>query len=65
MKTIELIFALIFCALCIVLAASGLFGYLAGRIFSFIVTATSFGYLAYILVKDYRQARRDRKMFNE
>ena len=65
MRTIELIFGLILCALCIVLAASGLFGYLAGRIFSFLVTATSFGYLAYIFIRDFRQARRDKKMFNE
>lgn len=65
MRTIELIFGLTLCALLIVLGASGLFGYLAGRIFSFVVTATSFGYLAYLFIRDYRQARRDRKMFNK
>ena len=47
-----------FCALCAGLAISGLFGCEPGIVYAVIVAVVSFGWMGYVLIREYRNSKR-------
>lgn len=59
MKKIDLVFGIAFCALCAGLAISGLFGCEPGIVYAVIVAVVSFGWMGYVLIREYRNSKRN------
>lgn len=59
MKKIDLIIGIAFCALCAGLAISGLFGCEPGIVYAVIVAVVSFGWMGYVLIREYRNSKRN------
>lgn len=63
MKLIDFVCGMIVCAGAITLDILGIGGVAVGRYFGCITSLCSFGWLAYLFVKDFRAGRADRKTY--